>query len=159
MNDEQQRKRRQAEQEWHCAINTFSTDRPTEHEWPRWLYEAKTASMEVERLEFLHARERMGKLPVVHQQCSRQAPEQLTENFLTCCLGVECRKCPELAAIGTAKMPPEEIDRAKAWTCVGHILSKGGDPSGEGFITDESDRIFWERTYASMAADPEDMVP
>ena len=146
-----------ADHEWHVAINRFHhPDVGTHPEWCHWMYEAKTAMNEQQRLTRLFLAERTGKLRVIHQQCSRQPEEPLADNHLTCCLGVECRKCPQLLALDSAKMTPEEIDTAKSWTCVAHILSKGGDISGEGYVLDESDKEFWQRTYANLAADPPD---
>ena len=31
-----------------------------------------------------------------------------------------------------------------------------GDPAGEGYVLTVDDRMFWERTYASMAGGPPD---
>lgn len=95
--------------------------------------------------------EREGILPQEHQQCSRQDPEPIT-NRLTCCLGVVCAECPYLLALERAEgVPPEKIDEMKAWTCAAHILMSGGDRAGEGYILTTSDRMYWDRVYASLA--------
>jgi len=78
------------------------------------------------------------------------------ENYLTCCQGTKCKECEYLLALDRAEITPEERDTAKAWTCTAHILSEGGDISGEGFITTVDDRMFWENVYASMSYDPEE---
>lgn len=64
---------------------------------------------------------------------------------------MECRKCPHLAALDKAEMEPEKRDWIKAWTCVGHILSKGGDVAGEGFLTTVDDRMYWDSVHQSLA--------
>ena len=73
------------------------------------------------------------------------------ENRLSCCLGVECRKCPELLALEKASLTPEQIDVAKAWTCVGHIASQGGDPMKKGYLLTVGDRMFWDNVYESLS--------
>lgn len=141
---------------WHVAINRFC--------WPKagdppvvrsgdnhWMYEAKNAADEVPRLTRLFMMERTDALPKIHRQCSHAAPEPVIDNVLTCCLGVKCAACPELQAIGTMEGTPEEIDTAKAWTCVAHVLSKGGDFAGEGYILTTDDRMYWENVYRSLS--------
>jgi len=128
-------------------------------DWPRFMYDAKEAFNESKRLVILFERERTDKLPKVHKQCSLSPAVPVPENYLTCCLGKKCRECEYLAALDTAAISPEERDTAKAWTCVGHILSEGGDISGEGFITTVDDRLYWENVYKSLAYDPEHDQP
>lgn len=135
---------------WHAAVNRFSTEVGHEH----FMYEAMNAATEVPRLTKLFAMERTGTLPQFHQQCSQQEPEPI-KNVLTCCLGTQCSDCPFLLALEKAELPPEEIDTAKAWTCVTHIISQGGDPAKEGYVLTTSDVMFWERTYESLAAGAE----
>lgn len=151
---------------WHVAINQFMFHGP-DPKWTRdfsqhrWMYDAKTAVDEVPRLRMLFEMERTGKLRQVHQQCSHSAPEPIPENVLTCCLGVKCRECPALQGLDKMEGAPEEIDTAKAWTCVAHILSKGGDVAGEGYILTTDDRMYWDRLHASLAMpnpDDEDEV-
>lgn len=138
--------------EWHVAINAYADlMRRNGSEWPRFMYEAKTANREVRRLTLLFGKERQGGLPKEHQQCSRSQPQPVADNHLSCCLGVECRKCPHLAALEVAKLTPEQIDEAKAWTCVAHILMSGGDVVNEGYVLTVDDRMFWDRVYDSLA--------
>lgn len=136
---------------WHVAVNRFHDGKFGDNRSP-FMYEAKRAFQEVPRMIYWMRTERLGQMPKMHQQCSMQAPEPLPENVLTCCLGVECRKCPELLALDAADITPEQRDEAKAWTCAAHILMKGGDTMGEGYILTTGDRIFWDRTYANLAA-------
>lgn len=141
------RKRADFRQKWHEAVNRFNTGIPHRH----WMYEAMDASGEVERLQRIFAMERRGELPKIHQHCSFSAPVELPKNFLTCCLGVKCAECPELQSLNQAELTEEQKDTAKAWTCVAHILMSGGDNAREGYILDESDKLFWQETYASLA--------
>jgi hypothetical protein len=119
------------------------------------MYEAKTAADEVPRLAHLFRLERTNGLAKVHRQCSHAAAEPITENVLSCCLGVKCAACPELQAVAAMAGTPEEIDIAKAWTCTAHILSKGGDVAGEGYILTTDDRMYWDRVYGNLAASDE----
>ena len=143
--------------EWHVAINTHADERRKAGEdWPHFMYEAKSASQEVKRLKLLFRHERTGRLPSVHQQCSRTDPEALPgKNHLSCCLGVRCDECPHLAALDAADISDDERDEAKAWTCVGHILMSGGDRAGEGYLLTVDDRMFWNRVYESLGAEEE----
>lgn len=144
--------------EWHVAINRFhwpKVDGPPIKDFRHWMYEAKRAWGEVPRLILLHRAEREGTLAKTHRHCSRSPEEAVPENHLTCCLGVKCRECPELLALDAAKLTDEERDEAKAWTCTAHILTKGGDRAGEGYLLTVDDRMFWDRTYANMAATDE----
>ncbi len=142
--------------EWHVAINRHSdSTRDAGKPWEsmRFMYEAKKAHGEARRLPLLFAMERKGELARTHRQCSMQPPVPVEDNHLTCCLGVECRKCEHLSALDSAKLTPEQIDEAKSWTCIAHIISKGGDTANEGYILTTDDRMFWDRTYESMAGE------
>ena len=140
---------------WHVAINRHHDGKVGSPDWKKFMYEAKTMADEVPRLVLLFKREREGRNPSVHQQCSRSQPVPVVDNHLSCCLGVKCRECPELLAIEKMeKSTPEEIDTAKAWTCAAHIVSEGGDPAGERYLMTVDDRMFWDRVYQNMAGDP-----
>lgn len=143
---------------WHVAINRHSDEqREAEKEWPRFMYDAKHASQEVKRLALLFEHERNGKLAKTFRWCSCCADSKhVVDNHLTCCLGTECRKCPHLVALEKAKLTAEQIDEAKAWTCVAHILVNGGDVMGEGFVTTVDDRMFWDGVHESLANPPEE---
>lgn len=153
--DQEVRERWRIDHAWHVAINAYTwpafVGKP---DYPRFMYEAKSAMDEVRRLPLLFKREREGTLAKAHQQCSHSEPVAVPDNHLTCCLGVKCATCPHLKALEAAKLTPEQIDHAKAWTCVAHILTKGGDVAREGYILTVDDRMFWDRTYANMAAQP-----
>lgn len=141
---------------WHVAINQFmfhSGDPKWTRDFSkhRWMYEAKAAADEVPRLTMLFERERTGKLAQVHRQCSHSEPEPIPANVLTCCLGVKCAECPQLQGVAKMEGTPEEINTAKAWTCVAHILSEGGDQAGEGYILTTDDRMYWNNVYSNLA--------
>lgn len=137
--------------EWHSAVNACASERHGD-DWPRFMYDGKTCADELPRMVILFRLEREAKLTKTHQQCSHCEPEPVKDNHLTCCLGTECRKCPFLLALETADLKPEQIDQAKAWTCAAHILSKGGDVAGEGYLLTVDDRMYWDRLHANLAS-------
>lgn len=141
--------------EWHVAINKHTTalrEADPQSEWPRWMYEAKDAALEVPRLALLFKNEREGKLDKTFRRCSCCPDEKhVVDNHLTCCLGVECRKCPHLMGMEKAALTPEQIDWVKSWTCVGHILANGGDVANTGFIITEDDKMYWDSVHNSLA--------
>ncbi|MDE2101187.1 MAG: hypothetical protein KGL39_28335, partial [Patescibacteria group bacterium] len=140
--------------QWHVAINRRSEEcREAKEEWPKWMYAAKEAAGEVPRLALLFAKERLGQLCKTFRRCSCCSDQKhVVDNHLTCCLGVECRKCPHLAALDKAELPPEQRDWIKAWTCAGHILTGGGDMAGEGFLMTVDDRMYWDSVHESLAS-------
>lgn len=141
--------------EWHAAINDLNqtSGKPFVH----WLYRAKDAADEVPRMAMLFEMERNGKLAKTHHQYSHDEEGQPVEdNHLTCCMGVECRKCPFLLAFDKLSIDPAEIDKIKAWTCAAHILTESGAneysyDTSEGFILTTDDIMYWQNVYASMA--------
>lgn len=146
---------READHPWHVAINAHST--AIGYEKMRWMYEAKSLAEEVPRLALLFKMEREKALAARHHQCSRDvAGQEVRDNHLTCCLGVECRTCPHLLALDAVARPDEERDAMKAWTCAAHIISEGGDQAREGYITTEDDKMFWSNVYASLAEGAQD---
>lgn len=140
--------------EWHVQINRFMDNAGDRRDYGehRFMYDAKTAADELPRLAVMFGKERRGELTQVHQQCSHSSPESVADNHLTCCLGVKCAECPMLAAIEKMDRRDDDKDFAKAWTCVSHILSNGGDPAGEGFVMTVDDRMFWNNVYESMTS-------
>lgn len=138
--------------EWHVAINRHAAPMMNRRdEWPRFMYEAKTAADEVPRMVMLFRQEREQTLPQTHQQCSMQAPVPVKDNHLTCCKGVKTRECPHLLALEKIeRCTPEDVDAAKAWTCAAHIISTGGDFMGEGYLLRVDDRMFWDNVHASL---------
>lgn len=141
--------------EWHVAINHYSYElRKVNRPHESFMYEAKKAADEVPRLIALFKAERDGKLRKTHKQCSQQESALVEDNHLTCCLGVKCRECPFLLALDKIdRCKDEDIDTAKAWTCATHIVSKGGDFMGEGYILTVDDRMFWDNVHQSLAAE------
>ena len=136
--------------EWHVAINNH-VDNQQENR-PRFMYEAKTVADEVPRMVMLFKLEREQILPSVHIQCSRSKKMPIENNHLTCCLGVKTKECPHLLALEKIKRcKPEDIDSAKAWTCATHIISKGGDMAGEGYLLTEGDRMYWNNVYENLS--------
>jgi hypothetical protein len=152
---------REVDHPWHVAINRY--DAPyarldegrgfsPENDGKHFMYEAKRAADEVPRLALLFAMERRRELPQLVQQCSHSSAEPVVDNHLTCCLGVECRACPHLAALDSVeKCTDEQRDVMKAWTCATHILTRGGDTAGEGYIQTTDDQMYWKNLYESLA--------
>ena len=130
----------------HRVINKMNeTDRETNG----FLYQMKDAIQEIRRLSLLHKKEREGSLPDIHKQCSLSKKEDIADNHLTCCLGVECRKCEILKGLEAVDYEPEVIDDIKAWTCLVHALKKT-DYTNDGVIQTEGDRIYWDNYMESM---------
>jgi hypothetical protein len=147
---------------WHRAINRHSEEQQKAgKEWPRFMYDGKTAASEVPRMALVLGMEREGKLPKVFRPCSCCSEgKHIEDNHLTCCLGVKCRECPHLLALEKAtELTPEQIDQCKAWTCAAHILANGGDVMGEGFLVTVDDRMFWDRVCESLASGGPDEGP
>lgn len=139
--------------EWHVQINRFGEERGHDKfDEYKFMYEAKSAADEIPRLQMLFGRERRNQLPKGHQQCSHCAPEPVQNNHLTCCLGERCSECPMLQAIEKMDRPDDDKDFAKAMTCATHIISKGGDMAGEGFVLTVDDRMFWGNVYQSLSS-------
>lgn len=138
--------------EWHVALNVYNQ---VGGDFRHWMYEAKTASSEIDRLKLLFKREREGGLPKVHRQCSFSEEEKVEDNHLTCCIGTECRQCPHLLALETKGLTGPDLDNAKAWTCVSHIMHTIGSgvslDTSEGYILTTDDRMFWQNVYQSMS--------
>lgn len=147
---------RRVDYEWHRQINLhMQQDVPLNHRRHRFMYTAMEMADEVPRMAMLFALERKGELPTTHQQCSHSPREEIPENKLSCCLGVECAACPMLQALEGMEADSEAIDSAKAWTCAAHIAAEGGDKQGEGFLLTVGDRLYWDRVYESLAATEE----
>jgi hypothetical protein len=148
MNYEQ---RRIIDNKWHAALNNFNA--PGTGEFRFWMYEAKHMAYEVMRLIGLFEAERTGHLPTLHKQCSQSHAEILQDNHLTCCLGIECRKCEYLLALEKAELTPTEIDEIKTWTCCAHIVGEAAQrhvDTSEGYILTEGDKMFWDHVYTNL---------
>lgn len=155
---------------WHVEINRHVAA----HGWDGvgWLYDAKNLAEEVPRMALILGMERRGELTQQHHQCSRDHDgTPVPDNHLTCCLGVECRKCPHLALVDkvttrrdysvrpSVELPvtDEQRDVMKAWTCAAHIMrSPESVDTSEGFLLTTDDRMYWDRVYESLSAgDPD----
>jgi len=140
--------------EWHVSINEHSIkSRAEKKKWPDFMYEAKKMADEVPRMIMLFKSERENSLPKTHKQCSRREAVPVNDNHLTCCLGVKCKECPELLALdGIERCTPEDIDTAKAWTCATHIVERGGDVMGEGYLITVDTRMYWDNVHRNLSA-------
>ena len=142
---------------WHYAINEHNggaKEGSVNFDEMKFMYDAKHAAEEVPRLAALFQMEREGKLTKVHRQCSHSEAQPVENNHLSCCLGVKCKECPHLQALDKTSCSPKSKDWIKSWTCVAHILSKGGDLAGEGFLMTVDDRMYWDSVYTSLAGGP-----
>jgi hypothetical protein len=125
---------RRAENAWRVGINAFAAaEREVGRDWPRWLYEVKNAAHESYRLMDLFRSDRK------------------TDTDLRCTLGKRCRDCPVLRAIDTAMVEQQrmkwqsgvedfDIDAAKTWTSVGHILRENAQVTPGGFLSTKAQR-------------------
>jgi hypothetical protein len=148
---------------WHVGINKTVHGDGVGWEKARWMYTAKELDEESKRLPYLFMKERTGALRQTHHQCSRDAEgTPVSDNHLTCCLGVECRKCEFLAALdkNISDVPPEEMDKIKSWTCIAHILAQQDFvDTSEGMILTTDDRMFWDNVYRSMGGFDDEPEP
>lgn len=143
-----------ARNKWHVAINEYV--RGAGYKAVCFMYRAKELQDEVPRLVTLFEMERRNRLPKAHRQCSCQDTVPVSDNHLTCALGVECRTCPHLSVIEATDIPDEKKDEAKAWTCVAHILDAGKHcDTSEGMLLTVDDRMYWDSVYRSMAGEQE----
>jgi len=132
----------------HRVINRMNEK---DREKYRFLYQMKDAILEVRRLAILHRKERLGELTKLHKQCSRSPVEEVSDNHLTCCLGVKCRECDILKGLEDVPYEPEVIDDIKAWTCLVHAL-KSTDYTNDGIIMTENDKMYWDNVMQSLSA-------
>jgi hypothetical protein len=122
---------------WHVGINAFAEDQHihgVKFESYQWLYNARNAAEEVYRLMHLFESDRK------------------TDTVLICDFGTRCRECLVLKHIETKmlavganpklgrEIEHSDIDAAKAWTCITHILTQGRIPTDGVFVTCEHDR-------------------
>lgn len=163
-----------ADNVWHGWINSEG-DRKDEADFidphHTGLYEFKSAMQMAGAtggwLAMKISKERMQALPMVHQQCSHTQPEPMEANYLTCGFGVKLNGCPILNRLQSyfdkrmehpyesKNVTPEEIDEAKAMTCIWHMLMGKKDGCyidwNEGAVQDCSDRRFWDRVYSNLS--------
>ena len=110
-----------------------------------------------EKLKFKKLRE--DDLPRTHKQCSHSKSLEIKENKLLCAFGINVSECEILQSLETEiskDLAVEEQDKLKAYTCCWHIFDnfKKLDTS-EGYLQDESDRMYWKNVYKSMTMDNE----
>lgn len=164
------RDKRNADHLWHVWMNRRNFNRKSESPHEHSLYEFK------DMLQFLGygheviAQAFEGRLSKTHRQCSRQAPVEIKENVLKCaCEGVDVTKCPILLSLKQTfddnkmhyDVPVEHLYRTMAKTCAWHTykVSCGIEEKGfridtsEGYLLDESDRMFWRNVYDSLSQD------
>jgi hypothetical protein len=128
-----------SENAWHGGMNAWSDiERKAGREHPSWIYRVKSAAHETSRAMYLFDADRK------------------EDTGLRCALGMKCRDCPILKPIEQsmidarmrAPFPREvedfDIDAAKVWVCIGHILSEGSDViDGAFFRTKRDDDDGW----------------
>jgi hypothetical protein len=170
--------RQQANHIWHVWLNRRNTAGQFDHS----MYEFKSM------LQFLaYGHEQIekaftGNLRTIHRQCSHSLTEKIPCNKLSCAFGTDVTKCEILVSIKTTfqaererecgklgkhydSVPDSEMYRVMANTCAWHMFTeplKNGTflDTSEGWLTDVSDRMFWDRVYSSLAArDPDDEEP
>ena len=161
------RDKREADHLWHVWMNRRNFDRKADAPHEHSLYEFKSM---LDFLEYGHLRIQEafeGKLTKIHKQCSRTEPVEINDNVLKCaCEGVDVTKCHILTDVKRTfednkshyDVPVEMLYRTMAKTCAWHTykVSCGIEEKGfridtsEGYLLDESDRMFWSNVYESM---------
>ncbi len=161
---------------WHVWINRRQQERNKDQPWEHSLYEFKSmlGFLSYGAKQIADAFE--GKLEQTHQQCRHQPVEQLKVlNTLKCSLeGVDVTKCPILRSLADTfaeqtrvlSEPKTVLYDLMAKTCAWHIYTsainmKEGHhfkvDTSMGYLTDETDRIFWDRVHSNMAMNPDDL--
>jgi len=160
MNNDNGRERRDILHKMHCNINARQTEirKENKDEWEHWLYEAYRLGDTMRGVAARFKRLREGTLPTAMRYCSHSPVEELPSQKLTCALGVNVAECPILrdVFVNVEATSPEILDELKATICAGHIFKESVRPghvvdTSEGYILDESDRAFWDKTYAYLA--------
>lgn len=177
---------RNLEHIWHVWINHRQVslrEQSGEHTHEHSLYEFKSM---LQFLDYGHkviqdAFE--GKLATAHKQCSHSPTIPIINNTLRCAIGNEVTSCPILLQLRETfqkevervypfngekpygDLPPESVYSLMAKTCAWHIYMTscrvqegwGGIDTSEGYLMDESDRMFWSNVYSSLAqGDPDE---
>jgi hypothetical protein len=122
---------------WHVGMNAYSdSEREANRDFPRWIYNAKHSAHEMSRAMYLFARDR----------------EKPDEAQLQCAMGQKCASCPILAHVEKAmtaereraKFPrdidDQDVDAAKAWTCIAHILQTNTEVHDGAMFSTKEDR-------------------
>ena len=149
---------RDVDQVWH---EWFNQQKPHDHT----LYEFKTMMHELQRLPIWFKKQREGKLPKIHRQCSQSAPEPIKDNKLICALGVKVPDCSILKSLeeyfskrreSYTGITEDDMDKVKAATCCWHIFKESTVEgkhldTSDGYIQDESDRMYWNNVCESLS--------
>jgi hypothetical protein len=165
--------RSSVEHVWHVWINRRQDQRrATGEQWESDLYAWKDALRELERIPLWLKRVRENTLPTLHKQCSQQDPEPIAENRLICALGTNVAECPILKSLYEtvaehsaikhySDVTVEDADALGGKVCAWHIFRTvfgiTGDrasyiDTSEGYVQDESDRMYWRRVYDNLSA-------
>lgn len=157
---------------WHVWINARQhelRDADPKHQFEHSLYEFKNM------LDFLSYGHKViadafeGRLTKTHKQCSRSPELPVLNNRLLCAIGTNVVDCPILLSLKKSfeargehyqDVEPAAVYELMAKTCAWHIYKTkingteewGGIDTSEGYMHDESDRMFWSTLYANMAA-------
>jgi len=126
---------RRADNPWHVGINRHSdVECKAGRPWPSWVYRVKSAAHETFRGMYLFEADRQEDVG------------------LRCALGTKCRECPILREIEQAMVESRtrqpfpsviedsDIDAAKVWTCIGHILTEGKQVIDGAFFSTKHDK-------------------
>lgn len=159
---------------WHWWINSLKPDGPAGDPHERNLYGFKSMLQALGYFETYLRAAFTDSLRESHQQCLHQQPEPIKDkNCVRCALGKNVVECPILLSLRDsfnenrarheyqARVPESALYELMAKTCGWHLLmSQVIDGRlidwNEGAMQDESDRMFWTRTYESLASGPED---
>jgi hypothetical protein len=152
---------------WHWWINSLPKDGPAGCPHKRHLYGFKSALESLGYFETYLRSAFTDSLRQTHQQCSLQAPEAIpSKNAVHCALGKCVTECPILLSLKESfekhhdgyykeRVPAEALYELMARTCAWHMLMEEIDGRlidwNEGAMQDQSDRIFWDRVYDSLA--------
>ena len=160
--------KRDADHLWHVWMNRRNSPKiGAKGEFEHSLYEFKNMLQFLEYGHVVIQKAFEGKLPTVHQQCSHVEPVKIEKNVLKCaCEGQEVTTCPILLSIKEVfaenhryDIPVEHLYRTMAKTCAWHSYKiSTGIKEGmskcdlsEGFLLDESDRMFWNTVYENLS--------
>ena len=181
------REERSLEHIWHVWINrrqeVLREQLSSAHTQEHSLYEFKSM---LQFLDYGHrviqdAFE--GKLPTTYKRCSHSSTLPIVNNTLRCAIGNEVTTCPILLQLRDTfqkeveracplngekpygDLPSQSVYSLMAKTCAWHIYMTscrvqegwGGIDTSEGYLMDESDRMFWQNVYSSLAqGDPDE---
>lgn len=151
-----------AEHIWHVWLNRWNqvSDAGFDHS----MYEFKSMLDFLRYGHELLRRAFTGELRTTHQQCSRTEPVEIKQNHLKCAFGKEVTECGILKSLKSTfdeqtaneyySDAKPELFRIMANTCAWHMYTEHvrGEmlDTSEGWLQDESDRMFWRNLYDSL---------